>query len=483
MKKKNPISEDQLNSLLKDFYLNENSNNINEKEAKAVFGQDYNVKIDIKKEQQLLKRLKAKKNGFWNFKSISFFVGLLVSVVLIALFFLMPENEKISDINSEINPNKKSIQNNQRDKEKKDAKIDVQLSNTHEAQLQSFVQKIENEIIPIETKQAEKNHKTSTNTIPLENNNLPKLTADEKAHYFNIKMKMLAKLIDSDKELYSFIPAGKISYKDESTFLDAFTIRNMGVTNLEYKAFLIDLISQKRIEDYKTAKIHSENWNGHNCPTLAKEYFENKEYDDFPVVNLSVQAALLFCNWLEEESLNYCKSKNLKEKSLTIRLPYVHEWIYLAKEGYARFSYELGYNTVYDESEKLVDKSFAKRADIVTRKAIKVDSLYTEVTTNTYQWEEKKLLNFFSKAFSYNMIHNDVLDEDRMKVYGKIGRVSEITPQQNSEEIWFVGKTWKDKKEYEKLKTEFTNNTSSPFVGFRFVVIKPNDPTYKNPFW
>ena len=36
---------------------------------------------------------------------------------------------------------------------------------------------------------------------------------------------------------------------------------------------------------------------------------------------------------------------------------------------------------------------------------------------------------------------------------------------------------------YLKLEQEFKSISSSPFVGFRIIVINPNDPEYKNPFW
>jgi hypothetical protein len=284
--------------------------------------------------------------------------------------------------------------------------------------------------------------------------------------------------------LYTKIPAFETDYAGKSIVLDAFTIRNVGITNLEYKTFLADLLAQNKNEDYLTCKVLNENWKEQGFTNLANAYFQNEKYNDFPVVNISYEAAKLFCKWLEDEIKIYTKQNGLKANALKIRLPYDEEWIFAAREGYAKIAFEKGYNTIYDETSRLVSKSFTNRVELVKKRVKRLDTLYSIFTTNRYGWSEKQTLNFFELGFNYyKTVTNDTIYIDRMKVLGKIGHVSEMVPQKNTDRIWLSGLSWKNKEDYQKLEQDFNTNTCSPFVGFRIVVVNPNDPEYKKPFW
>lgn len=166
--------------------------------------------------------------------------------------------------------------------------------------------------------------------------------------------------------------------------IDGFAMRNMAVSNLEYKAFLADLISQNRTSDYFKAQVLSETWSKYHCDQIASSYFQNETYNDFPVVNVSYEGAVLFCKWLQEELEIYTIQHHIKNNGIQIRLPYCEEWICAARDGYAKISYEKGYHTMYDITEGLVDKSFANRQEKIRHKNQQSDSLYDTFTTNYY---------------------------------------------------------------------------------------------------
>lgn len=71
----------------------------------------------------------------------------------------------------------------------------------------------------------------------------------------------------------------------------------------------------------------------------------------------------------------------------------------------------------------------------------------------------------------------------RVKVFGKIGRVSEVVLQRGTSRIWLVGQSWKSKEQYRQFEEEYKLNLSSPFAGFRPLVIQSDAADYKNPFW
>jgi len=115
---------------------------------------------------------------------------------------------------------------------------------------------------------------------------------------------------------------------------------------------------------------------------------------------------------------------------------------------------------------------------------MRVDTMYAQFTTNHYGWTEKEINEFFEKGSKYYVNASaDTIYADRMKVLGKIGRVSEMTGQRAGSKIWLSGQSWNIKADYMKLDKEFNNDLYSPFVGFRIVLIDPGDPEYKNPFW
>ena len=175
---------------------------------------------------------------------------------------------------------------------------------------------------------------------------------------------------------------------------------------------------------------------------------------------------------------------HIKNNGITIRLPYCEEWICAAKDGYAKISYEKGYHTMYDVTEGLVDKSFANRQEKIRSKREKIDSLNNYFITNYFDATETTLLNAHSKGFAYYPNREpDSLNPTKMKVFNKLYKTSEIVLIKNNQNYWLAGQTWKDKTEYKQAEQQFKNNTCSPFVGFRFVVINPNEAEYKNPFW
>ena len=475
-----------IDQLLRELYLEENSTAPNEQEAEFVFDQNYHAHINRKKEQQLLNRLGVKKKRFWNWKMGLSLLTAIVSIFTVILLLTPFSAEKTEGkqgemLNKDFSAPSHVVDGKDNEfKERKTTDISVlnEKSNTQKQVSKSTIKTVQkpmkNAFIQEPTVSATKN----VVELPV-----PMITSSEKVYYLKVKEQTLLKLLKTDKAFYSFIALGKVTYSGDNIEIHAFTIRNMGITNLEYRTFLVDLIIQKRYKDYELAKVNTNNWHSHNCSTLEKEYFQNQDYDDFPVVNVTQKGALLFCNWLQEESIKYAQFNELKSSDFSIRLPEVKDWVYISREGYARFSYDDNYNTIYDVTEPFVNESFANRAALIKKKALKKDTLYQEVTTNRYGWKEKNIIDFYNKAWNYNMEVRDYIDADRMKVYGKIGRVSEITIDEETEKVWLVGKSWDSKDDYERLVNEFERNSSSPFVGFRIIVNKPNDPDYKNPFW
>jgi hypothetical protein len=481
-----PINEQELDALLRDFFLDENSQTPSQKEVNFVLAQDYPVQIDASKEQEMLSRLQQKPRGMGN-------TGLFLTVAAVAIVSILavylfsdyntskkntpdaPQAEKALVSETDASATHPAAEGLNPD----GASISVKVADTFDRpENTTLAPVITDSILPVKRKDV------PVQKIEKAEKRVPILTEKDRLKYRGIKHQMIASLVKLNKNLYTKIPSYKTVHAGESVILDGFAIRNVGISNLEYKAFLADLLAQNRKDDYFVCEVHTENWTDHGCSKLARDYFQDKTYNDFPVVNVSYEAAKLFCKWLEEETGDYIRENNLKFKSLHIRLPYDEEWVYSAREGYAKIAFEKGYNTIYDESAGLVNRAFTNRVELVKKHAERVDTLYGYYATNRYNWPEKEITDFYATGLNYyDAEPADTIHTERMKVLGKFGHVSEMVPQKNNNKLWLSGLSWKSKEEYQKLEQEFKSKASSPFVGFRIIVINPNDPEYKNPFW
>jgi formylglycine-generating enzyme required for sulfatase activity len=125
------------------------------------------------------------------------------------------------------------------------------------------------------------------------------------------------------------------------------------VTNDEYHQFLKHLLQSGQMPLYKKYKPDITNYEGtlliffkgYHLPQLeSTESTYNNDYDDYPVVNISYEAALAYCNWLTELYNTYKGKK--KFTKVSFKLPNAKEW-QIAALGYKKFqSWELEENEV-----------------------------------------------------------------------------------------------------------------------------------------
>ncbi len=477
----NNINEQHLDNLLKEVYLQAHANVVNEQEANFVFNQNYTSTINLDKEKEFLNKLYThtviKKRYVW-LSALLFITALIIAIIVFLYTQYSPTNASTKNFSQQLitKTDKEPLQTNNQNLLENQTSIILKPIYTF-PKIKLVVLAINDSIMISQSITSKIKQQNAEQTMPY-------LTKKDKINYSSIKQQMLRNLSTLNKDFYTKVPANKINYIGKPNIVDAFNMRNVCVSNLEYKVFLADLIIQNKTTDYFKAQVFSELWSKYNCNQIADNYFQNDAYNDFPVVNITQEGAVLFCKWLQEEFEMYAIQYHLKNIGLKIRLPYSHEWISAARDGYAKITFEKGYHVMYDTSEGLVDKTFANRQEKIKRKNQQSDSLYSYMIINYYGLEEASIIAILNKGLSYYpYAEKDTVNPSKMKVLNKFYKISEIVCQTNSQKYWLSGQTWKDKNEYLKLEQEFKNNTCSPFVGFRFMVINPTDPEYKNPFW
>ncbi len=99
----------------------------------------------------------------------------------------------------------------------------------------------------------------------------------------------------------------------------------------------------------ETNKIDSVQWvkkDFYNKP-FVEHYHIQKGYGEYPVVNISYQAAIKYCEWLTKQ---YNENKKQKFEKVKFRLPTKNEWIIAVQAGNSSAAYPWEGNSIFTEN-------------------------------------------------------------------------------------------------------------------------------------
>jgi formylglycine-generating enzyme required for sulfatase activity len=121
-------------------------------------------------------------------------------------------------------------------------------------------------------------------------------------------------------KFYKFVPAGLVLMDKDTLSVQAFYMFNHETTNFHWMEFRADLEKSGRTADLEITRVRGENWNskGNSSPSFAEHYYTHPAYRDYPVVNITHEAATLYCEWLTEKLNSLPKPLGVK---VTVRLP------------------------------------------------------------------------------------------------------------------------------------------------------------------
>lgn len=124
---------------------------------------------------------------------------------------------------------------------------------------------------------------------------------------------------------FSLVPSGLVIMNEDTLSIQAFYMQNYEVTNKQYNEFLTWLEENGDETAKKQAALRTENWStepGMHSEQYAIHYHTHEAYQDYPVVNVSYEGALLYCAYLEEKI-----NANLQTTTVKVRLPEHAEFI------------------------------------------------------------------------------------------------------------------------------------------------------------
>lgn len=106
------------------------------------------------------------------------------------------------------------------------------------------------------------------------------------------------------------------------------------VSNLDYREFLNALKQEGKLDVFDKYNIDSTAWltiYGNYGIGLSRDYHTLPKYDDFPVVNITHEAAEAYCEWLTELYNSGNHGYKHMFKKVKVRLPKKEEWLKAAK--------------------------------------------------------------------------------------------------------------------------------------------------------
>lgn len=468
MKDKKNIEEKQLDELLNKLFLDENAAYFQEDAARFILHQEYAPEMGATKQQELIQKLNSKlkgQGGYWKFG------GFLLITVLALFAFLYRDNEtKIKKEKTSDSP-KQTEQKLQENKPISNPTAEP----INADRISPVFQNVYVEGARRTTSSSKKLSDGASVYYPVTGvgsrttETFFKPTEQDFIFFSKHKRRMLESLLHTDKEMYSVVEEDMMVYKGKLLDIPPFIIRNHTITNLEYKIFLADLLREGKEEQFKTATVKNEIWINYNDNILATTYFFDEKYNNFPVVNISPQATILFCEWLETEMNQFSKQINSQAVPMKIRLPNDAEILLALQKGYQHETDCRGYQPIYDLKDGKNGHSSVKPSTKEKYNNTLPDQFFSK---NTYGMDENEILQLFEQGRNYKSgsISEGTYQNDA-EVFSKAAHVSEMVKEQEGNKIKIVGGCWKSKQEYNNMVRAFDKVNASPFVGFRVVIV------------
>lgn len=238
---------------------------------------------------------------------------------------------------------------------------------------------------------------------------------------FSFREKSSMPKVLKDMKCVTYIPQGTI----EGKTAESFYMFTMEVSNIDYLEFLYWLNKNGKTKELEIAAIDTTLWNSiavDGNTLYCKRYHK---MNDYPVVNISKDAAKLYCKWLSNIWNN-----QQEEYIINFRLPTKQEWEYAASSG------KFDNNNPYPWS-----------------------GIYTRDYRGCYLAQHKAFGLSYGPAKTGSFTAND------FGLYDMSGNVSEMIEESNIAK----GGSWNSTEEELKIKVD-GNIEKSPFVGFRPVM-------------
>jgi formylglycine-generating enzyme required for sulfatase activity len=253
---------------------------------------------------------------------------------------------------------------------------------------------------------------------------------------------MKSTLVKNITVIFCFLYQGVFSQKKETVnslqkINDYLYASNVEVSNKQYIRFVEDLKAEKDLSTLELAQFDSLQWRSKECYNEPHVIYYNKHpaYENYPVVNISFDAAMAHCNWLTKL---YNQDPKRKFKKAIFRLPTLTEREQAAQAGNS--------TAIFPRKETIAYNSYGKEMASF-KEEVEISQVLQDILT-------KMPITCPIKSYLPN----------GFGLYNIASNVSEMTASNTS----IKGGSWKDSAELLKIKhTENFDGKPKAYIGFR----------------
>ena len=254
----------------------------------------------------------------------------------------------------------------------------------------------------------------------------------------------------------NYVPSGSAVIDGDTLTVQAFYMSTTEVTNFQYKEFLFDLKKNGEIAKFEIANVDSALWNtsfGWEVKGYGEYYHNHPAYNNYPVVNISKEAAELYCDWLTQKY----RVISGGELSVKFRIPTRAEWMRAARGDNHSDSYSWGGPGLRNEKGIILANHLQVGAQNLTRSLETGQIEFVERSKRNYDFPAIDGADITAPARSY--WPND------FGFYNMNGNVAEMI----SDSGQAVGGDWNSPGFDIRNESVKEFNDAHPTVGFRVV--------------
>lgn len=280
---------------------------------------------------------------------------------------------------------------------------------------------------------------------------------DRVATNANMKDKVSAILDDNKEHASMVVDDPRMIMKKMAKVNDSLYASKFEISVEMYDLFLTDLLKQRRFDELDIAKNPSVNWRA-LLPEDKKSIDMDSELQNwhpasgrFPVVNVTYEAAQLYCRWLTE-TYNKLDHRKKQFDRVEFRLPTENEWEYLAMGGEESSAYAWG--GPYVRNAKGCFLGNLDVSDVPDEKG----ATSPEECPNCQYWERD---GGYFPVVTGSYMPND------FGLFNMTGNVSEMVAEKGISK----GGSWNTKAGVATINNHETYSGRSAEVGFRVIMI------------
>lgn len=158
---------------------------------------------------------------------------------------------------------------------------------------------------------------------------------------FTAPKKGAVKLPKLFKKTFSYVPEGQVKTAFGTTTVGDFYMSRTEVSNIEYREFLY-YIEKNQPELLEAVQIDSLRWAEIDMEPFVEHYHRHSAYREYPVVNITHEAAMMYCAWLTEFNREKGLFADADGYEVIYRLPTHEEWMFAAQGGKGEVPYAWG---------------------------------------------------------------------------------------------------------------------------------------------